>query len=31
MPGQIATFADPDGNLFQLMTPMDPTMGSSSG
>ena len=28
MPGQIATFADPDGNLFQLMTPMDPTMGS---
>ncbi len=29
MPGQIATLADPDGNLFQLMTPMDPSMGSS--
>jgi predicted enzyme related to lactoylglutathione lyase len=24
MDGQIATFADPDGNYFQLMSPMDP-------
>ena len=24
MPGWIATFADPDGNYFQLMTPMGP-------
>ncbi len=23
-PGQIATLADPDGNLFQLMSPMEP-------
>ncbi len=28
MPGQIATLGDPDGNLFQLMSPMDPEMGS---
>jgi predicted enzyme related to lactoylglutathione lyase len=26
-PGLIATFADPDGNLFQLMSPMGPEMG----
>ncbi len=28
MPGQIATLSDPDGNLFQLMSPMGPEMGS---
>lgn len=26
--GQIATLADPDGNLFQLMSPMGPTEGA---
>jgi predicted enzyme related to lactoylglutathione lyase len=28
-PGQIATLADPDGNLFQLMSPMEPRPASS--
>jgi len=28
-PGQIATLADPDGNLFQLMSPMEPQPASS--
>lgn len=27
-PGQIATLADPDGNLFQLMSPMEPQPSS---
>lgn len=28
-PGQIATLADPDGNLFQLMSPMEPQPAST--
>jgi predicted enzyme related to lactoylglutathione lyase len=28
---QIATFADPDGNYFQLLSPMDMEMGSDPG
>jgi predicted enzyme related to lactoylglutathione lyase len=28
--GSIATFADPDDNYFQLMSPMDPTQASAS-